>query len=192
MSTDVGVEKIEVPGWVAGTWQIDPVHSHLGFVIKHMMVSKVRGHFSEFSGTIITAESPLASSASATMTASSINTGNEMRDGHIASADFFDAENHPQISFVSTGLRIVNDEWLLDGDLTIRGNTQPVTLEMETPEFGFPNDDGSRKAGFSATTEINRNDFGVSYNGPIPGGGVALAEKVQILLEIEADLVPAP
>jgi polyisoprenoid-binding protein YceI len=177
----------QIPGYVAGTWTIDPVHTYVGFVIKHMMVSKVRGHFGTFSGTIVTAENPLDSSVTVTIDANTIDTGTAMRDDHIRSADFFEVENHPTIEFVSTGVRAEGGEYFVDGNLTIRGTTKPVTLTVETPEFG-PNPQGGSKAGFSATTEINRNDFGVSYNGPIPGGGMALGEKVQIVLEVEADL----
>jgi polyisoprenoid-binding protein YceI len=180
----------KILNYVAGTWTIDVVHSHVGFMIKHMMVSKVRGSFGTFSGQIVTAENPLDSLASATIEATSIDTNNSMRDDHIRSADFFDAENHPDITFTSTGVRVENGEFFVDGDLTIRGTTRLVTLSLETPEFG-PGPAGGFKAGFSASTEINRTDFGVSYNGPIPGGGVALGEKVQVLLEVEADLVPA-
>lgn len=179
---------LQIPGYVAGTWVIDPVHTHVGFVIKHMMVSKVRGRFGTFSGQIVTAANPLQSTVTATIEATSIDTDNEMRDNHIRSADFFEAENHPQITFASTGLRHEGGEFFLDGDLSIRGTTRSVTLAVETPAFG-PNPMGGTKAGFSATTEINRMDFGVSYNGPIPGGGVALGEKVQIVLDVEADLV---
>jgi polyisoprenoid-binding protein YceI len=179
--------EVQIPGYVAGTWTIDTVHTHVGFVIKHMMVSKVRGHFTSFGGEITTAPNPLESSVGVTIEAMSINTNNTMRDDHIRSADFFDAENHPALTFTSTGIRHDDGEFLIDGDLTIRGVTKPVTLTVETPEFG-PSAHGGTKAGFSATTEINRHDFGVSYNGPIPGGGVALGEKVQIVLDIEADL----
>jgi polyisoprenoid-binding protein YceI len=172
---------------VAGTWTIDAVHSHVGFVIKHMMVSKVRGHFATFSGQITTAPNPSDSYVTVTIDANSIDTANSGRDDHIRSADFFEVENHPTITFTSTRVRSEGEEFFIDGDLTIRGTTKPVILAVETPEFG-PNPQGGTKAGFSATTEINRTDFGVSYNGPIPGGGVALGEKVQIVLEIEADL----
>jgi len=179
--------ELQVPGYTAGTWTIDPVHSHVGFVIKHMMVSKVRGRFTAFTGTITTAEDPFASTVAVSIEATSIDTDNGMRDDHIRSADFFDAEKHPALTFTSTGVRHKDGEFLVDGDLTIRGTTRPVTLTLETPAFG-PDSRGGTKAGFSATTEINRTDFGVSYNGPIPGGGVALGEKVQIVLDIEADL----
>jgi polyisoprenoid-binding protein YceI len=179
--------QVEIPGYVAGTWTIDPVHSYVGFVIKHMMVSKVRGHFATVSGQIVAAADPLDSSVSVTIAATSIDTNNTMRDDHIRSADFFDAEHHPEITFTSTAVRHKDGEFFIDGELSIRGTTKVVTLAVEQPEFG-PNPQGGSKAGFSATTEINRTDFGVSYNGPIPGGGLALGEKVQIVLEVEADL----
>jgi polyisoprenoid-binding protein YceI len=179
----------EIPGYVAGTWTIDTVHTHIGFVIKHMMVSKVRGRFGAFSGEIVTAPNPLDSTVSVSIEANSIDTNNGMRDDHVRSADFFDAENHPSLTFVSSAIRYTDGDFFIDGALTIRGTTKPVTLAVETPEFG-PSPQGGTKSGFSATTEINRTDFGVDYNGPIPGGGMALGEKVQIVLEVEADLVP--
>jgi polyisoprenoid-binding protein YceI len=166
---------VEIPGYVAGTWTIDPVHSEVSFVVRHMMVSKVRGRFDKFEGTIVTAEDPLQSSVNATVDLSSVNTGAPDRDNHIRSADFFEVETHPTLTFHSTGLRLDGGDFLLDGDLTIRGTTKPVSLKLEVN-------------GFSATTEINRSDFGVSYNGPIPGGGVAVSEKVTISLEIEGVL----
>jgi polyisoprenoid-binding protein YceI len=179
--------EVQVPGYTAGVWTIDPVHSHVGFVIKHMMVSKVRDRFTAFSGTITTAEDPLASTVAVSIEATSIDTGNGTRDNHIRSADFFDAENHPTLTFTSTRVRQEDGAFLVDGALTIRGTTRPVTLTLEPPAFG-PGPQGGTKAGFSATTEINRMDFGVSYNGPIPGGGMALGEKVQVVLDVEADL----
>jgi polyisoprenoid-binding protein YceI len=178
---------IQIPGYVAATWTIDAVHTHIGFVIQHMMVSKVRGSFGTFSGQIVTAENPLESSVTVTIDASSIDTKNQMRDDHVRSADFFEVETHPSITFTSTALRHEDGEYFIDGNLTIRGVTKPVTLDVDTPEFG-PSMQGGTKAGFSATTEISRTDFGVSYNGPIPGGGAALGEKVQIVLDVEADL----
>jgi polyisoprenoid-binding protein YceI len=187
MRRTVTVTDVQIPGYVAGTWKIDTVHSHVGFVIKHMMVSKVRGHFGTFSGELVTADNPFESHVSVSIEATSINTNNSMRDDHIRSADFFDAENHPALTFTSTGIRSEDGDYFVDGDLTIRGVTKPVVLAVETPEFG-PSSQGGIKAGFSATTEINRHDFGVSYNGPIPGGGMALGDKVQIVLEVEADL----
>jgi polyisoprenoid-binding protein YceI len=152
-----------------------------------MMVSKVRGRFDKFEGTIVTADDPLQSSVNATVDLSSVNTGAPDRDNHIRSADFFEVESHPTMTFRSTGVRRGGDDFLLDGELTIRGTTRPVTLKLEVNGFG-PDAYGGTRVGFSATTEINRNDFGVSYNGPIPGGGVAVSEKVTVNLEIEGVL----
>jgi len=152
-----------------------------------MMVSKVRGRFDKFEGTIVTAEDPLQSSVNATVDLTSVNTGAPDRDNHIRSADFFEVETHPTLTFHSTGLRRDGGDFLLDGDLTIRGTTKPVSLKLEVNGIG-PDAYGGTRAGFSATTEINRSDFGVSYNGPIPGGGVAVSEKVTISLEIEGVL----
>ena len=178
---------VEIPGYVAGTWAIDPVHSEVSFVVRHMMVSKVRGRFDKFEGTIVTAPDPLQSSVTATVDLSSVNTGEPNRDNHIRSADFFEVESHPTLTFRSTGVRPDGDNFLLDGELTIRGTTRPITLKLEVNGFG-PDAYGGTRAGFSASGEINRHDFGVSYNGPIPGGGVAVSEKVSITIEIEGVL----
>jgi polyisoprenoid-binding protein YceI len=180
---------VEIPGYVAGTWTIDPVHSEVSFVVRHMMVSKVRGRFDKFEGTIITEADPLQSSVTATVDLSSVNTGEPNRDNHIRSADFFEVESHPEMTFRSTGVRPDGDNFLLDGDLTIRGTTKPITLNLEVNGFG-PDAYGGTRAGFSATGVINRHDFGVSFNGPIPGvpGGVAVSEKVTINIEAEGVL----
>jgi len=179
----------EIPGYVAGTWAIDPVHSEVSFTVRHMAVSKVRGRFDKFEGTFVTAEDPLASTVSVTVDASSINTNQEQRDAHIRSADFFEVEKHPTLTFTSTGIKDNGGEFELTGDLTIRGTTKPVTFSLEVSGFG-PDSSGGTRAGFSATTVINRHDFGVSFNSPIPGvpGGVAVSEKVTLHLEIEAVL----
>jgi polyisoprenoid-binding protein YceI len=154
-----------------------------------MAVSKVRGRFDKFEGTIVTGEDPLASTVTATIDATSISTGQEQRDAHIRSADFFHIDEHPTFSFTSTGVKPDGDNFLLDGDMSIRGNTKPVTFKLEIGGFG-PDAFGGTRAGFSATTEINRHDFGVSFNGPIPGvpGGVIVSDKVTIHLEIEGVL----
>jgi polyisoprenoid-binding protein YceI len=179
----------DIPGYVAGTWDIDPVHSEVGFSVRHMAVSKVRGRFDKFDGVIVTAEDPLSSTVTATIDATSINTNQEQRDAHIKSADFFDIENHPTWTFTTTGVKDDDGDYLLDGDLTIRGVTKPVTLKLEAHGAG-PDAYGGTRMGFTATGEIHRSDFGVSFNGPIPGvsGGVIVSEKVQITLEIEAVL----
>jgi polyisoprenoid-binding protein YceI len=180
---------VEIPGYVAGTWAIDPVHSEVSFVVRHMMVSKVRGRFDTFEGTIITADKPLESSVTASVDLSSVNTGQEQRDAHIRSADFFEVEKHPLMTFASTGVRAEGDHFLLDGDLSIKGVTQPVTFKLEVNGFG-PDAYGGTRAGFSATTEINRKEFGVNFDGPIPGvpGGVAVSDKVTVTLEAEGVL----
>jgi polyisoprenoid-binding protein YceI len=180
---------VEIPGYVAGTWAIDPVHSEVSFTVRHMMVSKVRGRFDTFEGTIITAANPLDSSVTASVDLSSINTGQEQRDAHIRSADFFEVEKHPHMTFASTGVRNDGGDLKLDGDLTLKGVTKPVTFALEVNGFG-PDAYGGTRVGFSATTEINRKDFGVNFDGPIPGvpGGVAVSDKATITLEIEGVL----
>jgi polyisoprenoid-binding protein YceI len=181
---------VEIPGYVAGTWTIDPVHSEVSFTVRHMMVSKVRGRFDKFEGSITTAPDPLASSVTATVDLGSVNTGNDTRDNHIRSEDFFHVEKHPTMTFRSTGIRPAgDDDYLLDGDLTLRGVTRPVTFRLEVNGFS-PDPYGGTRAGFSATGEINRNEWDVSYNGPIPGAsaGMILSDKVTLNLEIEAVL----
>ena len=183
------VTAVELPGYVAGTWTIDPVHSEVSFTVRHMMVSKVRGRFDKFEGAITTAPDPLQSSVTATVDLGSVNTGNETRDNHIRSEDFFHTEKHPTMTFRSIGVRPHGDEFLLDGELTLRGITRPVTFRLEVNGFG-PDPYGGTRAGFSATAEINRNEWDVSYNGPIPGAGtgMVLSDKVTINLEIEGIL----
>jgi len=181
---------VEIPGYVTGTWTVDPVHSEVSFVVRHMMVSKVRGRFDKFEGAITTAPDPLQSTVTATVDLGSVNTGNETRDNHIRSEDFFHTEKHPTMTFRSTGLRRAGDgDYFLDGDLTLRGITRPVTFRLEVNGFG-PDPYGGTRAGFSATAEINRHDWNVSYNGQIPGAGTAvvLSDKATINLEIEAVL----
>jgi polyisoprenoid-binding protein YceI len=175
-----------IPGYVAGTWDLDPVHSHIGFVARHLMVSKVRGHFGKFDVQIVTAENPADSTVTVTIDAGSIDTGNEARDGDLRSERFLDVASHPLITFRSTSVTPDGDAYKVAGDLTIRGVTRPATLDLEPGGFG-PDPYGGTRAGFSATTEINRTDFGVSFNAPIPGG-VMVSEKVQIEIEGEAVL----
>ena len=170
------------------TWNIDPAHSSAEFKVKHMMISNVKGRFERISGSLTWDESDITkSSVEANIDAATINTNDAQRDGHLKSADFFHVEQHPTMTFQSSGVRQHGDDFLLDGDLNLRGVTKPVTFKLEVNGFG-PDAYGGTRAGFSATTEINRNDWGVSYNGPIPGGGVAVSEKVTINLEIEAVL----
>jgi polyisoprenoid-binding protein YceI len=180
---------VEIPGYIAGTWSVDPVHSEVSFVVRHMMVSKVRGRFDKFEGTIVTAEDPLKSSVTASVDLSTISTGQEQRDAHIRSADFFEVEKYPTMTFASTGIRQVDGALLLEGNLTIKGTTKPVTFELEISGFG-PDAFGGTRCGFSAQTTINRMDYGVSFNGVIPGvpGGAVVSENVTVTLEIEGVL----
>jgi polyisoprenoid-binding protein YceI len=177
----------QIPGYVVGTWDIDASHSTVGFVARHMMVSKVRGFFRDFTGVIVTAEDPANSSVTATIDLTSIDTRQEQRDAHIRSADFFDVENHPEMSFRSTGVRADGADWVVDGELTIKGNTKPVSLALELNGFG-PDAYGGTRAGFSARTEISRSAFGVDIQMPMDGGGVVVGDKIVVELEIQGVL----
>jgi len=177
----------QIPGYVVGTWDIDPVHSDVSFTVRHMMVSKVRGRLGTFSGEIVTAERFTDSTVTATVDASSVDTGHAQRDGHVRTADFFEVETHPTWTFRSTAIREDGDDFALDGELTIKGVTRPVAFALEVNGFG-PDAYGGTRAGFSATTTINRSDFGVDISMPLDGGGVVVSEKVKISLEIEAVL----
>jgi polyisoprenoid-binding protein YceI len=176
---------VSIPGYEAATWNIDPVHSEVGFSVRHMMVSKVRGRFSTFSGQLVTAEDPTKSSVTAEIDLGSINTGNEQRDEHIKSPDFFDVENHPTMTYRSTGVRVEDGDYVLDGELTLKGVTKNVSLKLELNGFG-PDPYGGTRAGFTATGEITRSDFNVSFNAPMANGGAVVSDKVTLHLEIEA------
>jgi len=176
-----------IPGYLTGTWSIDPVHSEVGFSVRHMMVSKVRGKFNVFSGDIVTGESPFDSSVTATIDLSSIDTGNPDRDAHIRSADFFDVDTHKTMTYRSTGVRLDDDGYVLDGELTLKGVTRPISLRLELGGVGQDPYGGTR-VGFTATGEIKRSDFGVDFNAVLETGGVVVADKVAIALEIEAVL----
>lgn len=176
-----------VPDYVAGTWTIDPVHSEVGFSVRHMMVSKVRGKFNAFSGAIVTGESPLDSSVTATVDLSSIDTGNPDRDNHIRSADFFDVDTHKTMTYRSTGVRVDGEGYVLDGELTLKGVTRPISLDLELGGFG-PDPYGGTRTGFTATGELKRSEFGVDFNAVLETGGFVVADKVSIHLEIEAVL----
>jgi polyisoprenoid-binding protein YceI len=178
-----------IPGFIAGTWEIDTIHSEVSFVVRHLVVSKVRGRFDRFGGTIVTDEDLARSSVNVTIDASSVNTNEPTRDNHVRSADFLDVENFPNITFVSTAVRSESGAYFVDGDLTIRGTTRPVTLDVELN--GFINDPyGGTRVGFSATAEVDRNDYGVSFNGPIPGtdNAMVLSNRVNFTIEVEASL----
>ena len=175
-----------IPGYKAGTWTIDQVHSEVGFTVRHMMVSKVRGRFGAFSGQIVTGENPVQSSVTAEIDLTSIDTNNDQRDEHIRSADFFEVETYPTMSYRSTGIREDGDGgYLVDGELTLKGVTKPVELQLEIGGFG-PDAFGGYRAGFSAQATINRRDFGVNFNAALETGGAVVGDKVTITLDIEA------
>ena len=179
------ITETGIPGFEAATWNIDPTHSEVGFSVRHMMVSKVRGRFTTFSGQLVTAEDPTKSSVTAEIDLSSINTGQEQRDEHIRSADFFEVETYPTMTYKSTGVRVEDGEYILDGDLTLKGVTKSVPLHLELNGFG-PDPFGGTRAGFTATGEINRRDFNVTFNAPMANGGVVVSDKIALHLEIEA------
>jgi polyisoprenoid-binding protein YceI len=187
MTTSTTIET--VPGYLAGTWAIDPVHSDVGFVVRHMVVAKVRGRFTKFEGQIVTGENAADSSVTATIELNSIDTGNTQRDDHIRSADFFEVETYPTMTYRSTGVRQDGDDLVLDGQLTLKGVTKDVPLRLELNGFG-PDAYGGTRAGFTATAEINRRDFGVNFNAALETGGAVVADKIAIHLEIEAVLQP--
>jgi polyisoprenoid-binding protein YceI len=168
-----------------GKWQIDPTHSSVAFSVRHLMISKVKGTFKDFSGTIIIEEDPLQSTVDARVGLASVDTGDEQRDAHLKGSDFFDTEQYPDMVFTTTALREDGGDYLLDGELSILGITKPVTFELEFE--GVSTDPwGNTKAGFSAKTEINRKDWGMNYNAALETGGVLIGEKAKIELDIEA------
>ena len=177
-------------GLVPGLWTVDPSHSEVGFVARHLMVTKVRGRFSEYDAAITIAPNVLDSRVEATVQLDSLETKDEKRDGHLKSADFFDIENHPTMAFTSTGIRENGKDFYLDGDLTIRGVTRPVTFDLEFNGV-VAGPWGGHSAGFTAETEINRKDWGLNWNVALESGGVLVSEKVKIVLEIEA-IAPQP
>jgi polyisoprenoid-binding protein YceI len=170
-----------------GKYSIDPAHSEIGFVARHLIGSKVRGRFTQFSGTVVIADPPEGSSVEAEADAASIETGVQMRDDHLRTNDFMDAPNYPKLLLKSTGLtRESESEWKLAADLTIRGVTKPVVFDIEFHGAGPGLQPGSEVFGLSASTEIDRRDFGVSFNGVLEGGAIVVGNKVKLELEIEA------
>lgn len=172
---------------IAGVWEIDPSHSNVEFVARHLL-SKVRGRFTGFEGAITLADDPSRSSVEATIDAGTVDTHNADRDAHLRSPDFLDVERFPTLSFRSTSVAEDGEgRYRVEGDLTIRGVTRPVTLELEY--LGWSDDPwGGKRAGFSAVSEIDRHDFGATWNLAVETGGVVVGRKVRIELEIEAVL----
>ena len=173
-----------IPGYVAGTWDIDASHSDISFTVRHMMVSKVRGSFGKFAGEIVTGENLADSSVTASIDATSIDTNNEQRDTHLKSEDFFNAEKYGQVIFVGTKYDALNNSATLYGNLTIRGITKAVKLDVE---FGGTVVDpyGQKKAGFTINGRISRKEFELKWNAVTEAGSVVVSDEVKVHAEVQ-------
>jgi polyisoprenoid-binding protein YceI len=171
----------DVPTLTAGIWDIEPAHSEVGFTVRHLGMSKVRGRFNSFAGEVEVAEDSTASSVIATVDMASVNTNNADRDGHLRSTDFFGTEAHPQMTFRSTSV----SEDSLVGEITINGFTTTVEFDLEFHGVAVDHYDTTR-AGFSATGQIKRSDFGIDFNAPLGLDGMLISDKVTIELEVQA------
>lgn len=167
------------------TWTIDPAHSEVGFKVKHLVISTVSGQFKSFEGTV-QSEKEDFTDAKIKFSADidSISTGNEQRDGHLKSPDFFDAENHPKLSFESTSIKADGSDYKVEGNLTLRGVTKPVTLDVE---FGGIQNDmyGRTVAGFEITGKIKRLEYGLQWNAVTEAGGVVVSDDVKLAINVE-------
>jgi polyisoprenoid-binding protein YceI len=168
----------------AGTWSIDVSHSNVGFKVKHLGLAKTRGRFTAFEGTVVVGELPTDTTVDVRIEAASVDTNDGTRDEHLRSADFFDVEHHPHLTFRSTAVRGEGSDWVLDGQLSVAGVTRPVSLEVE---FDGQTTDpwGGTRAGFTATTQINREDFGLTWNAALEAGGFLVGKTVTIELDVE-------
>jgi polyisoprenoid-binding protein YceI len=177
-------QGLQIPA--AGTYVLDAAHKRVGFVVRHLMVSKVRGNFGEATATITVGEDPLLSAVTATIRTESVFTGQPDRDNHLRTGDFFEVAKYPTIEYRSTGIKsFEGNEFLLEGELTIKGITKPVELLVEFEGAGR-SPYGQEVFGFSATTEIDREDWGLTYNMALETGGVMIGKKVKIEIEGEA------
>lgn len=183
MSLATDIDRSTLPA--AGTWAIDPGHSTVGFVARHLMVTKVRGSFQDVAGVATIGEDPTDSGVEVTLQAASITTRNGDRDAHLRSPDFFDVENHPTITFRSTGVRqLTGGRFVLDGDLTIKGVTRPVGLDVEFE--GLTGDPwGGQRAAFTASAEIDREAWGLNWNVALESGGWLVSKKVKLELDVQ-------
>jgi polyisoprenoid-binding protein YceI len=185
MSTDAGTLTLPKPG----KYVVDPAHSEAGFVARHLIGTKVRGRFGEFTGNFTIAENPEESTFEAEAVVASIHTNQSMRDDHLRTNDFLDAENYPTTTIKSTSIKRVSDaHWKMNADVTIRGVTKPVEFDIEYMGEGPSMQEGKTVVAFSATAEIDRREFGVSFNGSLLDGSVVVGNKVKIELEAEAGL----
>ncbi len=170
-----------------GVYDLDQAHTTVEFIARHLMITKVRGRFGTFSGAVTIAEVPEESSVEVTIDASSVDTSQAQRDEHLRSADFLDVEHYPTLTFTSTGVTLDGDDWKVAGDLTVHGTTRPVVLQVE---FDGANTTpwGTQAVAFSASTEIDREEWGLTYNQALETGGVVVGKKVRIELNVEAVL----
>ena len=170
-----------------GTYVVDPAHTEVGFVARHLVGTKVRGRFTDVSGTFTVAENPEDSTLDAVVQAASIHTNQPQRDDHLRTNDFLDVPNHPTLTLTSTALRRVDDShWVMAADLTVRGVTKPVDFDLEFLGEGPSMQEGKTVVAFSATATIDRRDFGVSFNHSLLDGSVVVGNKVVIEIEVEA------
>ncbi|TDW24081.1 YceI family protein [Kribbella kalugense] len=184
--TTTGTVTSTIPGLVAGTYAIDTAHTEIGFTVRHLM-TKVRGTFQEFSGEIVVKDTIEESATNVTIELGSVHTRNEQRDGHLRSGDFFDAENSPKMTFVSTAIKAEGDDYVLAGELTIKDVTKPVELGVEF--LGVDqNAYGQTIIGFEASTSISRKEWGIDFNVPLEGGKLLIGDKVDIHLDVQAAL----
>ena len=169
-----------IPGFIAGTWHLDPAHSDVGFVVGHLVVSKVHGRFDAFSGTVVTDENLARTSVTVSIEAASVNTHLPVRDNQVRSADFLDAEHFPDITFVSTAVREESGQYFVDGDLTIRGTTNSVTLKGEVG--GRTTDPwGNDRVAYDVSGKIKRTDYGVSFGTGMVGDDVTITLEIQAI-----------
>ena len=167
-----------------GVWNVDPSHSIVGFTARHLMITKVRGRFTSFTGTVTVPENPLDSKVEANVDLGSVTTGDEQRDAHLKSADFFNIDQHPTMTFRSTGIKETGGDYLLTGDLTVAGKTRSVDFDLSFD--GVQKDPwGGTRAGFTAEAEISRKDWEMTWNVALETGGVLVGDKVKIELDVE-------
>ena len=172
-----------------GTWTIDPAHTRLGFIARHAMVTKVRGTFEDVAGTlVIDAANPSGSTAQVSVQLASVNTGSADRDAHLRSPDFFDVEVNKEMTFASTAVKQDGDEFIMVGDLTIKGVTRTIELELE-PTGVVTDPFGQVRAGFEGEAELSRKEFGLTWNVALEAGGVLVSDKIKIQLDVAATKV---
>src|SRR5207248_9663659 len=171
---------------VAGVYELDAAHTSVEFVGRHLMITKVRGRFSDVRGRITIDDEPTKSHVEVEIGVASVSTGNDDRDAHLKNADFFDVEHYPTMTFASTGVKPVGDNtWDLLGDLTVHGTTKPVTLQVEF-DGGGASPMGDERIGFSAATEVDREDFGLTWNVALETGGLLVGKSARIELAVQA------